>query len=98
MRRGIHELFLSTVSAPTVMAFDHLPVTTKCQLLEQFKILRTQYQFTTRTEYAIDTCIKICSNTDTEHDVSDLIGWLVQHDDLRGTNFKKLWPELNDNI
>jgi sulfatase maturation enzyme AslB (radical SAM superfamily) len=98
MSRGIRELFFSTVSTPTVMAFDHLPVAIKCQLLEQFKMLRTQYQFTTRTEYAIDTCIKICSDTDTEHDISDLIDWLSKHDDLRGTDFKKLWPELNDNI
>ena len=98
MNRGIRELFLSKVRKPTVLAFDHLPVAIKCQLLEQFKILLTQYQFTDRTKYAIDTCIEICSKTDTEHDVSDLISWLGQHDDLRETDFKKLWPELNDNI
>jgi hypothetical protein len=97
MSRGIHDLFLSKVRQPTVLAFDHLPVAIKCQLLEQFKILLTQYKFTDRTKYAIDTCTEICSDTDTEHDVSDLIGWLSKHDDLRGTDFRKLWPELNDN-
>jgi len=98
MSRGIYDLFLSTVHTPRVLTFDHLPLAIKFQLLEEFKILRTQYQFTSRTEYAIDTCIKICSNTDIEHDMSDLSSWLSKHDDLRGTNFKKLWPELNDHI
>ena len=98
MRRGIYDLFLSTVDSPKVLTFDYLPLAIKSQLLEQFKVLRTQYPFTDRTEYAVDTCIKICSNTDTEHDMSDLISWLSKHDDLRGTNFKKLWPELHDHI
>jgi len=98
MSRGITNLFLSNVGKPTVLTFDHLPLAIKFQLLEKFKILRTQYQFTNRTEHAIDTCIKICSNTDIEHDISDLRNWLTKHDDLRGTDFKKLWPELNDKI
>jgi len=98
MHRGINELFLSMVDTPKVLTFDHLPLAIKSQLLEQFKILRTQYPFTGRTEYAIDACIKICSNTDIEHDMSDLVSWLSKHDDLRGTDFRKLWPELNDHI
>lgn len=96
MSRGVTNLFLSTVSSPEVLAFDHLPQTIKFQLLEKFKNLRTQYQFTDRTEYVIDTCIKICLDNNMEHDISDLSSWLSKHDDLRKTDFRKLWPELNN--
>jgi MoaA/NifB/PqqE/SkfB family radical SAM enzyme len=96
MRQGIDDLFLSKVTEPQVLAFDHLPSIIKLQLLEEFKILRTQYQFTNRTDYVIDTCIEICSNTNMDHDISDLTGWLSKHDEFRGTDFRKIWPELNN--
>jgi len=95
-QKGINDLFLSKVLKPSVLAFDHLPNKIKIQLHEKFINLRNQDCHGNRTQTALDACLDICSKTDKIHNMPTLITWLEKHDQLRGTNFRILWPELND--
>lgn len=95
-QKGIDDLFISKVLNPSVLAFDLLPKKLKTQLHEKFVNLHNQDCHSNRTQTALDACIDICSKTDKIHDMSALITWLEKHDQLRNTNFQKLWPELND--
>ena len=94
--QGIEYLFLSKVTHPSVLAFDFLPNKIKMQLLERFLNLRDQNQYTDRTQTALDTCIEICSKSNKESNLVTLKNWLEKHDISRNTNFRDLWPELND--
>jgi len=95
-QKGINDLFISKVLKPGVLAFDLLPNKLKTQLHEKFINLRDQLDHSNRTQAALDACIEICSKTDTTHDMSALITWLEKHDQVRDTNFRTLWPELNE--
>ena len=95
-QKGINDLFLSKVVRPSALVFDYLPNKLKTQLHETFVDLHNHHSYGNRTQAALDACIEICSKTDTTHDMSALITWLEKHDQLRGTNFQQLWPELNE--
>ena len=95
-QKGINDLFLSKVLKPSVLAFDNLPGKIKTQLHETFVNLRNQHSHGNRTQTALDACVDICAKTDATHNMSALITWLEKHDQLRGTNFQTLWPELNE--
>jgi len=95
-RKGINDLFLSKVVRPRVLVFDYLPNKLKIQMHETFANLQHRHSYGNRTQAALDACIEICSKTDTTHDMSALITWLEKHDQVRDTNFRTLWPELNE--
>ena len=95
-QKGIDDLFISKVLKPSVLVFDLLPNKLKTQMHEKFVNLRNQNCHSNRTQVVLDACINTCSQTDHTHDMSALITWLEKHDQLRNTNFRTLWPELND--
>lgn len=95
-QKGIQDLFLSKVVNPKLQAFDHLPAKLKTQMHKKFLELRSQ-DHTNRTHAAIDACLDICSKIDDESpNMAGLIDILDKHDKFRNTNFRILWPELND--
>ena len=95
-QKGIQDLFLSKVVTPAPQAFDRLPAKLKTQMHKKFLELRSQ-EHTNRTHAAIDACIDICSKIDNEEpNMAGLIDLLDKHDKFRNTNFRTLWPELND--
>jgi organic radical activating enzyme len=93
--QGIEKLFVSLVTSPGVLDPTRLPDSVKAQLLAKYQNLKNTKSFSNRTQHVIDSCIHLCNTPNiTNFDQTKI--YLRKHDDLRGTDFTKIWLELND--
>jgi sulfatase maturation enzyme AslB (radical SAM superfamily) len=89
-----HVETLRNITTPAVLTYTHLPAEIKQQLLPKFIELSKDTQCNDRVQELISAAIQIC-NTPGE-DIADLITFLDTHDKHRGTDFTKIWPEINN--
>ena len=92
--QGIDKLFVSLVTSPSTLDATRLPNRIKAQLIEHYQTLKSNAVFSDRTQHVIDSCILLCTGPETNFDTT--IKYLEKHDTLRETNFREIWPELND--
>lgn len=97
VNKGIRNHYISIVSHPNELAVYHLPATLKQSLVDKFFNLKNNIdcQYHNRTAETIETCINICNNN-IDYNVSPLVEYLKKHDNLRGTDFLTVFPELAD--
>jgi hypothetical protein len=78
------------------MAADCLPNKLKQQLLPQYIAIKNKFleQDNPRLMHYIDTCIHLCQSSDREKNWPAAVTWLIKHDQLRGTNYLDVFPEL----
>jgi hypothetical protein len=92
----VHSFFVTPVLSPTTMAADCLPTKVKQQLLLKYNSIREKFshQNNPRLNHYIDTCIHLCQPSDREKNWPAAVEWLNKHDQLRGTNYLDVFPEL----
>jgi len=92
LENNILDMFQSVVDNVPVLQPISLPLAIKKELIEKYLNLK-KYIESDRTMFVLDSCISMCES---ENDASpyDLIEYLKKHDNLRGTDYSKLWPEL----
>lgn len=95
--KGIRNHYISIVNDVNELAVYHLPRVLKQSLLDKFINLKNSIdcQYHNRTAETLETCINICNNN-IDYNVSPLIEYLNKHDNLRGTDFLTVFPELAD--
>lgn len=93
LENNILDMFQSVVDNVPVLQPTNLPLSIKAELLEKYLNLKKHIE-SDRTMFVLDSCISMCKS---ENDAStfDLIEYLKKHDNLRGTDFRKIWPELS---
>jgi hypothetical protein len=93
---GVRSFFVTPVLNPSTMAADCLPNTLKQQLLPQYTTIKNKFseQSNPRLMHYIDTCIHLCQPSDREKNWPAAVSWLTKHDQLRGTNYLDVFPEL----
>jgi len=93
---GVRSFFVTPVLNPSTMAADCLPNTLKQQLLPQYTTIKNKFseQSNPRLMHYIDTCIHLCQPSDREKNWPAVVSWLTKHDQLRGTNYLDVFPEL----
>ena len=90
-------LFLTHVGHPNILTAHFLPAIIKSKLLEIYQEQKQRLggKIRDRTEYCIDSCIHVCSKTDTDlSSWPNFIEWIGKHDQLRKTNVLSVFPEL----
>ena len=94
-------LFITPVSTPTVMRASLLPANLKERLLPIYleQKARLGGNVHDRTEHCIDTCIKLCSNSNEDtNEFVEFLNWIAVHDQHRGTSVLEVFPELIDYV
>jgi hypothetical protein len=95
----IIDLFVSKVTEPSVLSYTRLPGHIKQQLLPRYIELKNSKFNQGRTTAAIDACIQTLKEPGcTPEQWTETIQWILKHDQHRGTDYIKLWPELNEQI
>lgn len=95
----VNDLFISMVSMPSELTCDLLPLELKKKTLTKLLLIKDEFygKMSDRTDYAIDSCIALCSSeTNNLDEFSNTIGWLKKHDTIRDTDIFKIFPELQD--
>jgi sulfatase maturation enzyme AslB (radical SAM superfamily) len=93
----IVDLFVTKVINPSVLAYTRLPQHVKQQLLSRYIELKNSKFNQSRTTVAIDACIQTLKEPGcTQEQWKETIHWIKKHDQHRGTDYIKLWPELNE--
>jgi sulfatase maturation enzyme AslB (radical SAM superfamily) len=89
---NIQDVFISAVSHPMELSCEMIPLAIKQKLLPKYIELRNK-NFSERMNHVLDACITLCEST-VEIDFSKTIGYLKKHDELRGNDLYKVFPEL----
>jgi sulfatase maturation enzyme AslB (radical SAM superfamily) len=89
---GILDMFQSVVTNVPKLIPTNLPHEIKSNLLSRYLNLRKE-NFSEKTLLVLESCISICQSTN-DYNISKTIEFLKKHDDLRKTDYSKVWPEL----
>lgn len=93
-------LFITPVTNPIELRSSLLPPALKSKLLKIYQDLKVELtgKVWDRTEFCIDSCIKICSDETDLTDWPKFIEWVGKHDSLRGTSLTNVFEELLDYV
>jgi sulfatase maturation enzyme AslB (radical SAM superfamily) len=92
LENNILDMFQSVVDNVPILNPTSLPLDIKRGILEKYLNLKKHIK-SDRTMFVLDSCISMCESKN-DDSAANLIEYLKKHDDLRGTDYSKLWPEL----
>lgn len=92
LENNVLDMFQSVVDNVKILRPTSLPLVIKKGILEKYLNLKKHVE-SDRTMFVLDSCISMCQSKNNDSAVG-LIEYLKKHDNLRGTDYSKLWPEL----
>lgn len=93
--KKIKDLFISQVSQPSILSCNQMPEGLIKHLVPIYQDLKQMPNLTDRSIYCLDMCLTLLENSQ-NIDKRALVDYLSLHDCHRGSDWKKVFPELKN--